>query len=418
MPRSGKARADRTPPAPETDYDVLIAGGGMVGASLALALGGRGLRLGVVEPQPFDAAIQPSYDDRAIALGYGSRRILEAIGVWPRLAGVAEPILRIHVSNRGHFGLTRLDHGEEAVDALGYVVTGRELGAALLPALDEAEGVRLLCPARIRGLRVGPDWVDLDDGAGPLRTRLLVAADGGRSQIRELLGIAVREWTYGHHALIANLTPERSHGGTAFERFTDTGPLAMLPMSEGRCALVWTLGDQDVESVMALDDATFLAQVQERFGYRLGRLRQVGRRSAYPLRQVYAREQVRPRVALIGNAAHTVHPVAGQGFNLGIRDVAALAEVIAGALVRGEDIGDLGVLDRYTAWRRSDHRRVLLATDVLARLFINPLRSVAVLRNLGMLGIDLIPAAKHLLARQAMGLSGRLPRLARGIGLD
>ncbi len=392
----------------------------MVGASLAVALAGRGLRLGVLEAQPFDSATQPSYDDRAIALAYGSRRILEAIGIWRRLERLAEPILRVHVSNRGQFGFTRLDHREEAVEALGYVLTARDLGAVLAPALAQAEGVELFCPARIQGVRIGPDAVEvsLADEQPWLRARLLVAADGGRSQVRDLLGIPVREWTYAHHAVIANLTPERSHAGTAFERFTDTGPLAMLPMSEGRCALVWTLGDEAVEAVMGLEDAGFLARVQERFGYRLGHLRQVGCRAAYPLRQVYAREQVRPRVALIGNAAHTVHPVAGQGFNLGIRDVAALAEVLADAGARGEDLGALHVLERYTAWRRRDHRRVLLATDALARVFINPLRLVGVLRNLGMLGIDLMPVAKHLLARQAMGLSGRLPRLARGLGLD
>lgn len=401
-------------------FDVLVAGGGMVGASLAVALAGRDLRIGVLEAQPFDSATQPSYDDRAIALAYGSRRILEGIGIWQRLEPVAEPILSIHVSNRGQFGFTRLDYRDESVEALGYMVAARDLGAALAPVLTQAEGIELFCPARIRGVRIGPDAVEvsLAGDRPPLRARLLVAADGARSRVRDLLGIPVHGRTYGHHAVIANLTPEHAHAGMAFERFTDTGPLAMLPMSEGRCALVWTLGDEAARTALDLDDAAFLARVQERFGHRLGRLKQVGRRAAYPLRQVYAREQARPRVVLIGNAAHTVHPVAGQGFNLGLRDVAALAEVLAGAVACREDFGALQVLDRYTAWRRRDHRRVLLATDALARVFVNPLRLVGVLRNLGMLGIDLLPGAKHLLARQAMGLAGRLPRLARGLGLD
>jgi len=228
----------------------------------------------------------------------------------------------------------------------------------------------------------------------------------------------VREWTYGHHAVIANLTPGRPHRGMAFERFTDTGPLAMLPMTGGRSSLVWTVRDQHLDEMLSLSDRAFLERLQARFGYRLGRLRQIGRRTAYPLRQVYAREHVRARLALVGNAAHTVHPVAGQGFNLGIRDVAALAEVLVAAAAAGKDPGALEVLQGYQRSRRRDHRTVLLATDALARVFTSPLAPVRVLRDLGMLGVDLIPGARHLLARQAMGLRGRLPRLARGLGLD
>jgi 2-octaprenyl-6-methoxyphenol hydroxylase len=412
-----------------TDYDVIIAGGGMVGASLAHALAGGGLRVAVVEPVPLTAAAQPSYDDRAIALAYGTRRILEGLGVWAAIAPHAEPIRRVHVSDRGHFGFTHLDARDEDADALGYVVTARDLGAALLAPL--AERADLLCPARVADFEVELDHVrvtlepvgsDTSVGApSPARSitaRLLVAADGGRSAIRERLGIAQRHHAYGHHAVVANVTPSLPHQGVAFERFTETGPLALLPMTQNRCGLVWTARDADLADVLALDDRAFLAALQERFGFRLGRFVAVGRRSHYPLELRLAETQVLDRVAIIGNAAHTVHPIAGQGFNLGIRDVAMLADVLVEADRTGRDLGALAVLTDYEAARRRDQRTVALATDVLARLFTNPLGPLRVARNLGMTVLDALPPAKHLLARVGMGLAGAQPRLARGLRHD
>ena len=409
-----------------TDYDLIIAGGGMVGASLAHALAGGGLRVAVVEPVPLTAAAQPSYDDRAIALAYGTRRILEGLGVWAAIAPHAEPIRRVHVSDRGHFGFTHLDARDEDAEALGYVVTARDLGAALLAPL--AERADLLCPARVADFVVEADHVrvtlepagcDTSVGApSPARSitaRLLVAADGGRSAIRERLGIAQRHHTYGHHAVVANVTPSLPHQGVAFERFTETGPLALLPMTQNRCGLVWTARDADVADVLALDDRVFLAALQERFGFRLGRFVAVGRRSHYPLELRLAETQVLDRVAIIGNAAHTVHPIAGQGFNLGIRDVAMLADVLVEAHRAGRDLGALAVLTEYEAARRRDQRTVALATDALARLFTNPLGPLRVARNLGMTVLDALPPAKHLLARVGMGLAGAQPRLARGL---
>jgi 2-octaprenyl-6-methoxyphenol hydroxylase len=248
--------------------------------------------------------------------------------------------------------------------------------------------------------------------------RLLVAADGGRSAIRERLGIAQRHRTYGHHAIVANVTPSLPHQGVAFERFTETGPLALLPMTQNRCGLVWTARDAGVADVLALDDRAFLAALQERFGFRLGRFVAVGRRSHYPLELRLAETQVLDRVAIIGNAAHTVHPIAGQGFNLGIRDVAMLADVLVEADRTGRDLGALAVLTDYEAARRRDQRTVALATDVLARLFTNPLGPLRVARNLGMTVLDALPPAKHLLARVGMGLAGAQPRLARGLRHD
>ena len=393
----------------------------MVGASLAIALRGQGLRIALVEAHVPDPDTQPSYDDRAIALAYGTRRIFEAIGVWPLLETLTEPILSIHVSDRGHFGATRLHAADEGVPMLGSVVTARELGRVLLGLLQADETLDVIAPARVVDLTDEGDHVAIEIEQQGVMTsltcRLLVAADGGKSTIRERLGVPVRRWSYGQSAVVANITPSRPHHNRAFERFTDSGPVALLPMTEQRCALVWTVSDDDVEATLALDDPAFLAGFQERFGYRLGRFTRVGRRTAYPLSLLRVLESVRGRVAIIGNAAHTLHPIAGQGFNLGIRDVAALAEVVFDARHDGGDIGAAEALARYEAWRRGEQRGVALATDGLARLFSNPLTPIRLGRNLGLLAMELVPGAKHPLARAAMGLMGRQPRLARGVPL-
>jgi len=401
------------------DFDIIIVGGGMVGASLARSLASCGVRIAVIEAWPLTSDHQPSYDDRAIALAYGTRRILEGMGLWSGLAPQTEPIRHIHVSNRGCFGFTRLHCDDCEVDALGYVATGHSLGGTLMNGLDQVRNIELFCPARLESFDTGVDAVEVrfyqQGEATTLKGRLLVAADGARSPVRQGLGIGVREWGYGQSAVISNITPGVAPSATAYERFTDTGPIAMLPLSEGRYGLVWTLDEQAVDEVMSLDDKAFLARLQESFGYRLGRLRNAGRRSVYPLKLLQAKEHVRPRVALIGNAAHAVHPITGQGFNIGIRDVAVLADVLSDAFRRGEDPGALALLESYARWRRRDQQAVALMTDGLVRLFTNPLLPVRVLRNLGLLALDVVPPAKRALTRQFMGLNGRLPRLSRGL---
>jgi 2-octaprenyl-6-methoxyphenol hydroxylase len=404
-----------------TQYDILIIGGGMVGASLARAISGKGWKIGVVEACPFESKAQPSYNDRVLALSWGTRLILQGVGVWQSLMPNAQPILDIHVSDRGHFGFTRLSGREEGVEALGYVITARALGEVLLKDLERLEDVELLCPASLHSLLMSEDRVEVNlDTEGERKTlacRLLVAADGGDSQVRQLLSIPVLEKSYAQTAIIANLTPGREHLGVAYERFTDSGPMAVLPMTEGRCSLVWTARDEQVSELLELDDGAFLARLQERFGYRLGRLQRVGRRHSYPLRLIQAKEQVRPRVALIGNASHTIHPVAGQGFNLGIRDVAVLADILIEVFKSGGDPGGSEPLQGYAQWRRQDHKRVVTITDTLARLFANPFEPLRMARNLALVGLDITPGLKHRVARQFMGLSGRLPRLARGVPL-
>ena len=401
------------------DYDLVIVGGGLVGASLAAALSGTGLRVAVVEAVAADAPRHPSYDERVIALSLGSRRIFDGIGVWPALEPDAEPIRHVHVSDRGHFGFTHLDAADEGVPALGYVAPARAIGAALQGRLDGAGGIEMLRPAHIVGLQITRDHVGLEvavAGASRLlRTSLVVAADGGDSALRKRLGLAVRERPYHHDAIISTVTPSRPDPGTAFERFTDTGPLAMLPMTEGRWSVVWTAREEQTPGILALDDDAFLARLQERFGHRLGVLTRPGRRVAYPLRLMLAKQLTRARLLLIGNAAHTLHPVAGQGFNLGLRDVAELADLLVEAQRTGKDPGGDAVLVPYRKRRGRDQAGVAVLTDSLARLFANPWGPLRAGRNLGMLALDLVPGARHHLAERFMGTGGRLPRLARGL---
>ncbi len=402
-------------------YDILIVGGGMVGASLVRALDGQGLRIAVVEAVQFETRTEPGYDDRAIALASGTQRIFSGMQLWDRFEHEATAIHQIHVSDRGHFGFTRMDRAEEGLPALGYVVPARVIGRVLGDALRASEAVDFYCPARLSNLGVEADGVTAEilqeDAVLSLTARLVVAADGTGSVVRERLGIPVSESDYGQTAVITNITPQLPHHHVAYERFTDTGPLAFLPMSEQRCAVVWTVESAAAETVMALSDSEFLARLQERFGYRLGRLERVGKRQAYPLRLIKATEAVRHRLALVGNAAHTLHPIAGQGFNLGVRDIAVLAEVLVDAVRAGQDPGELNVLRRYGDWRRADHRQVTAFTDGLARMFTLPLPALGAARGVGMLALDLVPPAKRLLTRLTMGRAGRVPRLARGLPL-
>ena len=403
-------------------YDVVIVGAGMVGSSLACALGGSSLRVALVEAKAAAAPGEPGFDGRSLALSYGSRRIFEGLGLWQSIRPRAEPIVGIHVSDRGRFGTTRLRAAEHGVEALGYVAEFAPLGAVVNAAAGEQTNVELICPASVAAIEFQPEQVQVQIGAGEasrtLQTRLVVAADGAESAVRSQLGVPARRWDYGQTAVIANVEVSHPHHGIAYERFTDSGPMALLPLprSEGRerCALVWTLKPADAETALGWNDQTFRRHLQARFGLRAGRFGHIGRRQAHPLSLVRAGEQVQERLALIGNAAHTLHPVAGQGFNLGLRDVAALAELLVEA--QG-DVGTRALLQRYARWRRRDQATVVAFTDLLARLFTNPLRPVQLARDLGLLAVDLVPALNRALGRQTMGVSGRLPRLARGLPL-
>jgi len=402
--------------------DIAICGGGMVGATLALALAPLPLSIVIIEAAEPGAAEPPSFDERTTALANGSVRAYRVLGVWRGMEREATPIRRIHVSEQGRFGVARIDAKEQGLEALGYVISNRAIGAALWPALESQPRVQVLAPARVTDTsnEGGGRRLSIDSAAGPVQldARLVVAADGARSVLRERAGIRAEHWDYEQTAIVATLTTQRFHDNVAYERFTPHGPIAVLPLADGRCGLVWTHAPDDAARLLAEPDETFLAELQAAFGLRLGRLLKVGRRHSYPLALSRAARHTAARLAIVGNAAQGLHPIAGQGFNLGLRDAASLAEVLAEALASGaNDPGAETTLDAYAAWRGEDRRRIVGFTDGLVRLFGAPLGVVRNLRGLGLLAFDALPPAKSALARLSVGAAGRVPRLARGVAL-
>lgn len=404
--------------------DIAIVGGGLVGASLALALSQLDLTVVLVEAHPFGVEGQPSFDDRTTALSNGSRRIFEGIGVWPLIERETTPIRRIHVSDQGRFGFARLDAREQGLDALGFIATNRAMGAALWHQLA-ARSVKVLAPARVTAVelhdRVRALQCQLNDETSQtVEAQLVIAADGAKSAVREAAGIGATTWDYGQMALVTNVFTQRFHDYVAYERFTPAGPIAVLPMSEGRSGLIWTLAPEPANEVAKLSDADFLARLQKEFGFRLGRFTRVGARQLYPLSLTRSDEHVGPRLAVVGNAAQALHPIAGQGFNLGLRDAASLAEVLADARARQAgsfDAGDGVLLERYRSWREADRGRIVGFTDGLVRLFTQPFGPAKFVRDVGLLAFDLMPAAKDALSQLSLGAAGRIPRLARGARL-
>jgi 2-octaprenyl-6-methoxyphenol hydroxylase len=404
-----------------TEIDVAIVGGGLVGASLALALCGTGKRVALIEAVVTDAAAQPSFDDRTSALGNGSRRIFEALGVWPHLAAVAGTVREIRVTEAGRLGAARICAADQGLDALGFVVSNRHLGAALWKQLGAHPELLVRCPARVREVRLGTDAVQLavdthEGGASPrepelLAARLVVAADGAHSLVRAAAGIAAVVEDYDQVAVVVHLSTDRPATGVAYERFTGTGPLAVLPLADGRYTVVWTLRPERAGQVLALDDAAFVEELQRSFGWRIGRVLQVGARASYPLRLSRAESLAGPRVVLVGNAAQALHPVAGQGFNLGLRDAALLAETIAAAA----DPGAPAVLESFERRRGADRRGMIGFTDGLVKLFASDRPGAAAARNLGLLLFDVSPGAKRALSRLSWGFGGDTPRLMRGL---
>lgn len=400
------------------DCDIAIVGGGLVGASLALALQHTALRIALIEPVLPGAGAQPSFDDRCSALANGSRRILETIGVWNGIAGVAAPIRCIQISDAGHFGAARLSAVEQGLDALGYTVLNRHLGAALWQVLQAQQNLCVLAPARVTTVSHHSEFVQLQiedsSGARTLRTRLAVAADGAQSLVRQAAGIAASVMDYRQCAIVANFMAERAADGTAYERFTAQGPLAVLPLADGSHTVVWTVDGAAAPSLLAASDAEFAALLQQRFGWRIGAIQRVGKRAAYPLALSRAERSIAPRTALVGNAAQALHPVAGQGLNLGLRDAAVLAELVAAAA----DPGALPVLEQYQQQRSVDRERMIAFTDGLVQLFASQRPGLPQLRALGLLMFDALPPAKRAMSAISWGFNPRAPRLLRGLPLD
>ncbi|WP_300730870.1 2-octaprenyl-6-methoxyphenyl hydroxylase [Pseudomonas sp.] len=388
--------------------NLAIIGGGLVGASLALALQAgakaRGWKIVLIEPFAPGNSFQPSYDARSSALSYGARLIYERLGVWASLSERAEPIKDIHVSDRGRFSTARLSARDEGVPALGYVVENAWLGHCLWKGLDP-DVIQWRCPVEVTQLQPLENGyrLSLNDDT-TLDCDLAVLADGGRSGLREQLGIHVSKRPYDQSALIANITPSQPHEGRAFERFTEEGPMALLPLPDNRCALVWTRLGMDAQRLAELDERLFLSELQGVFGYRLGTLKHVGARHLYPLTLIEAQEQVRPHLVVLGNAAHSLHPIAGQGFNLSLRDAQALAETL---LASDKTPGDLATLLSYQHRQALDQTLTIGFSDQVTRLFGSDQTLISFGRNLGLLGLDLLPPAKRWFARQAMGLGTR-----------
>lgn len=399
------------------DFDVAIVGGGMVGASFALALRATKLRTLLIEGVPPDSTAQPSFDERTTALGNGSRQIFESLGVWQAMAPEAAPIRAIHVSDAGRFGTARLDAREQGVAAFGYVVPNRTIGRVLWQALRASPNITLAMPAQVKRAELAADAVRLEvDGIdGPVRAALAVAADGAGSVLRASAGIAAEVEDYDQVAIVVNAATDKPHTGQAFERFTPSGPLAVLPNAGGGYTVVWAVKPARAQELLALDDGQFAAQLLNVFGWRAGRWTKVGRRNTYPLTLSRAAQTVAGRVVLIGNAAQALHPVAGQGFNLGLRDAATLAEMLAAA---GAKPDFDALLKRFAAWRAEDRQGVTRFTDGLVKLFGSELPGVGLARNFGLLLFDLSPAAKRALSRVSWGFAGRMPRLARGLPLE
>jgi 2-octaprenyl-6-methoxyphenol hydroxylase len=403
-----------------SDCDIAIAGGGMVGLSLAAALAELPFKVVVIEPVAAEADHQPSFDARTTALSGGSRRVFEGIGVWAAVASSATPIRRIHVSERGSFGMARLTAEEQGVAALGYTVENRRLGAALRERCAALSSLRL-CSASVREAAASDSGALLVTDRGErIAARLVVAADGAQSAVRAALGIGARVSDYRQQAVIAHVDTARFHEYTAYERFTPEGPIAVLPIAEGRSAVIWALAPEAAARALALNDARFISELQLAFGLRLGRFTRVGRRQSYPLALTRSEHVTATRAVILGNAAQGLHPVAGQGFNLALRDVAALAELMAeDVAVTGAaaDPGSANLLERYAAWRKPDREAVVRFTDSLVRGFGLPFAPARMLRASGLLLFDLLRPVKHEFARRTMGLAGRQPRLVRGLPL-
>ena len=426
----------------EVEVEVLVAGGGMVGLAFAVALAEAGLEVLVVDQMDPALFREEAFDGRSSAIARGSQQALQVLGLWEGMAPAASPIRDIRISDgslgrrqRGgasslhlHFASQDVSESEDDPRPLGYIVENTAIHRAALDRVRAQARIDLRAPARLMDVarRSGGVVARLDDGTA-VRARLLVAADGRRSAQREAAGIKVMEVQYGQTAIVATVAHSAPHNGVAHEHFLPSGPFALLPMTDApdengqkvhRSSLVWTEKRGLIEAMMALDDAAFAGELQRRFGDSLGRLTLWGgRRWSYPLSLLHAERYIDTRLALIGDAAHGIHPIAGQGLNLGLRDVAALAECIVDARRLGLDIGSATVLERYQRWRRFDNMALIAATDSLNRLFSNDLPPVRLLRDLGLAAVNRVPPLKRFFMRHAMGLVGDLPRLVKGEAL-
>jgi 2-octaprenyl-6-methoxyphenol hydroxylase len=400
---------------PPIDVDVLIIGGALVGGTLACALGRAGIRVAVVDMADPKVVMDKRFDGRASAIALSSRRMLEGIGIWEQVSNSAAPMLDIRVSDTGSNLFLHYDHNAIGDEPFGHMVENTTLRRALLKTMDALESVRLLAPARCVELERGGGRVQARlSGGQRISAQLAVAADGRGSPTRDAAGIRLSTWRYDQVAIVCTVAHEDSHRYIAHEHFLPAGPFAILPLLGNRSSLVWTERTDLAPAIMALDDEAFTIEMRRRFGDFLGRVDVVGPRWSYPLCLHFAETAIAKRLALVGDALHGMHPIAGQGLNMGFRDVAALAEVVADTFRLGLDIGAPDVLERYQRWRRFDNMLMLALTDGLNRLFSNDIAPIRLARDLGLGAVNRIPPLKRFFMRHAMGLVGDLPRLLRG----
>ncbi|WP_058558248.1 UbiH/UbiF/VisC/COQ6 family ubiquinone biosynthesis hydroxylase [Thiohalocapsa sp. ML1] len=399
-----------------SQFDIVILGGGMVGAAMACACRGRGWRIAVLDGAPPQRTWPAGEVDlRVSALSRASQRVLERLGAWPRMAELGVSVYReMHVWDAVGGASIHFDSAELGEPNLGHIVENRITRLALWELLEAADDVTLLCPASVDVLSIAEAGarIILADGT-ELDARLVVGADGRDSLVRTVLGIGTGGWGYDQRAIVCNVEPAHWHRETAWQRFLPTGPLAFLPLADGRCSIVWSADEARAEALLALDDAAFIGELEQAFEQRLGPILSIGPRAAFPLRLQYAKSYVRPRAALVGDAAHAIHPLAGQGVNLGFLDVAALVDALEHARSQQRDIGGLATLRRYERARRGDNLLMLAAMDAFKRAFGNRIPPLVAARNLGLFAADQVGPLKRAFMREALGLGDNLPTLAR-----
>lgn len=398
-----------------------IIGAGAVGGSLAVGLARCGFRIVLIEKTAVSARQQPAFDERHLGFSHSTRVALEGLGLWAGMADRAVEISRIHVSSKGRFGSVMIDADDEGLVALGYVLPAREIGRVLHETIANQPDIKVIAPAELISSTTDKDSATVvikhDGQTLTIKADLLIAADGAESQLREQFGIGTTGWKYDQSAVIANLDVDELDLGLAYERFIEQGAIALLPRSESGYAVVCSVANSQADELMEMMDDRFAAYIQDNFAGRIALIKQVGQRHRLPLALVRSTEIVRNRLVLIGNAAHFIHPVAAQGFNLSMRDVAALIEVLVKAREAGRQPGDLQVLSEYAQWRRNDERVMVAFTDGLIRLFTNPLWPIALLRQKGLLALRYLPGLRRLFTRVVTGRIGRQAALMRGAGL-
>lgn len=403
-------------------YDAIIVGGGIIGISLALVLAKASFKVALVEAGSASVQSNNPFDDRTIVLAHSGRTIFESFDAWQSLQEQTCPVKEIQVSDKGHFGGSRLRAKDEKLSALGYVVSASTIATVLQDALKSEPNISLFQPAKFQSYYYQSNRVEATflgkEGTFTLIGKLLVACDGQHSAVRNFVGIKVKTHEYNQVAIICNVALKRDHECIAYERFTDQGPLAMLPLMSQSSAVIWTVSQAEAKRLLGLSEEDFREALQKSFGYRLGKFLHCSQRGSINLQQSMALQQILPGAVLLGNAAHTLHPVAGQGLNLGLRDLAVLAEELVAANSKSQALGDISVLQRYLNRRQKDQQQIMAFTHSLVGLFSNSLLPLVLARNTGMVLLDRIDGIKKILTKKALGLSGKVPRLACGMSLE